>query len=142
MADTETAAYAEDALLHPVAPSLRVFRHAIASAPALNDTFKFFQIPKNVKIGIALLATTDMDTGAALLWTLRLSDGTTTKNLISSVSGQAMGVFLLDEEEGIGFVTDSDDYYIEVLTAAAPGTFTAGTLTVMVTYTAVLDNGA
>lgn len=145
MASTNALSYLEDALLNPVNLMGRVYRHPLlaASFPVLNDTINFFKIPKNVKIVSAVLAGTDMDTGATLVWTLRLTDGTTTKNLVAAQDGSTAAFCTnIDEEEGLGFVTDTDDYRVEVLVATAAGTAADGTLTVSLTYTAVLDAGA
>lgn len=147
MASTNADSYLEDALLNPPNPALRVFRHSIlaASAPATDDTINFFKLPKNVKIGMAWIASTDGDTNGSptLSFTLRITDDTTTKNLKTlALGGVAVSVLPADEEEGIGFVTDSDSYRVEVLVAVEAATAADMTLTVGLIYTGVLDNGA
>lgn len=92
---------------------------------ALNDTRRLMKVPINVCCGAnSFLQVGDMDSGTTLTLTLRITDGTTTKVLISaSTVGQAGGIarstLAPSVENGIGFVTDNNSYRLELLIAAA-----------------------
>lgn len=93
---------------------------------ALNDTRKLQQINSR---GITFGANTymqvgDMDSGTALVLTLRVTDGTTTKVLIDgSTVGQAGGIArptkIGTTETAIGWTTTSPNFWIELLIATA-----------------------
>ncbi len=92
---------------------------------ALNDTRKLLQLPYGVTIGAnSYMQVGDMDSGTALVLTLRISNGTTTKVLIdASTVGQAGGIIrptkIGTTENAVGFTTDSHGYYLELLIATA-----------------------
>jgi hypothetical protein len=92
---------------------------------ALNDTRRLIKVPINVCCGgNSFMQVGDMDTGTALVLTLRITDGTTTKVLISaSTVGQAGGIARSTlgptVENAIGFVTDNNNYRLELLIATA-----------------------
>lgn len=86
-----------------------------------NDIRRLCKVPANVCFGAGTyFQVGDMDSGTALVLTLRVTDGTTTKVLIhESTAGQAGGVARPTKgptvENGINFVTDNNDYRVELL---------------------------
>lgn len=104
---------------------------------ALNDTRKLLQIKSR---GITFTADTfmqvgDMDTSTGLVLTLRVTDGTTTKVLISGstvgqVGGLARPSLIGTTENAIGFTTTNSNFWVELLIAtAATGTATSANFT-------------
>jgi len=96
---------------------------------ATNDIFKIITLPERVTIGAnwALIAG-DHDTGANLVMTLRIYDGTTPKTIIDATTvGQAGGIIrptkIPTTENAIGFTTNSKLWWLEILiaTGAAGG---------------------
>lgn len=93
------------------------------SPGATNDTRRLNKVPINVCFGAGTyMQVGDMDSGAGLVLTLRVTDGTTTKVLISaSTVGQAGGIARPTlgptVEDAIGFVTNNNNYWIELLYA-------------------------
>lgn len=87
-----------------------------------NDTRKLLQLKSR---GITFTASTffqvgDMDSGSALVLTLRVTDGTTTKTLIhQSTAGQAGGIArptkIGTTEDAIGFTTTNPNFWLELL---------------------------
>lgn len=103
---------------------------------ALNDTRKLIKVPINVTIGAGcFFQVGDMDTSTGLVLTLRITDGTTTKVIIdASTAGQAGGIArptkIGTTETAIGFTTNNNLYWIELLIAtAATGTATSAVFT-------------
>lgn len=101
---------------------------------ALNDTRRLNKVPINTCFGAGtFIQVSDMDTGGpTLTLTLRVTDGTTTKVLISaSTAGQGGGLarptLAPAVEDGIGFTTNNNDYWVELLYAAAATTPASGT---------------
>ena len=112
-----------------------------ATALIINDTIKFFKVPKNAKPLDFWLAVDDLDSGTDITITARLSDGTTTDNFFAaSTVGQAGGLARCDLLAALEHVTETDDYYVEALIVAAP-TVGLGTLVACLTYTMDLETG-
>lgn len=88
---------------------------------ATNDVYKVQTFPKGTQMGGNWgIYAGDHDTGAGLVMTLRLNNGTTQKPLIYQTTvGQAGGVArpnsIITTITGIGFVTDSRDWWLELL---------------------------
>lgn len=87
---------------------------------ATNDVRKLFKLPRGLQITDCLMQTGDLDTGAGLVMSLRITNGTTTKLLIDSTTvGQAGGVIrptkIITTENGLGFVTPDASYWVEIL---------------------------
>lgn len=101
---------------------------------ALNDTRRLNKVPINVTFGPGtFIQCADLDSGGspALVLTLRVTDGTTTKVLISaSTVGQAGGLarptLAPGTETAIGWTTDGNGYWIELLYATAAATAASG----------------
>lgn len=91
------------------------------SPGSTNDTRKLLKVPRNVTFGAGtFMQVGDMDSGSALVLTLRVTDGTTTKVLIhQSTVGQAGGIArptkIGTTEDGIGFTTNNHNYWVELL---------------------------
>ena len=116
--------------------------YEVATALVINDVIQFFKLPRFAKPLDALLACDDLDTGSAITLTLRITDGTTTKNFFSaSTVGQAGGVARMDLLAALDdWETDNDDYRFEVLVAAAPSGGGTGTVVAWLQYTMDLEN--
>jgi hypothetical protein len=103
---------------------------------ALNDTRRLIKIPINVVIGAgSFFQVGDMDTGAALVLTMQVTDGTTTKTIIhQSTAGQAGGLArptkAASVEDAIGFVINTNNFWLELLIATAA----AGAQSAIFTY--------
>lgn len=100
---------------------------------ALNDIVKGPLLGIAVKVTAAVLSfDTPPETNGAPTMTveLQLTDGTTTKKLITLTAAQvaAGGVFYLDEYEGLGYVTPSAGFYVQAKVTAAPTTAAAAKL--------------
>lgn len=103
-----------------------------------NDTRRLLKVPINIVFTAdTFFQVSDMDTGTpALVMTLRVTDGTTTKVLIhQSTAGQAGGLArptkIPATENAIGWCTDNVNYWVELLidtqaATAASGTFVYG----------------
>lgn len=93
------------------------------------DVVKIMTLPKGVQLGAAwALILGDHDSGANLVLSLRIYDGTTPRYLIHQTTvGQAGGVAIPSKapatENAIGFTTDTDLWELEILidTGAAGG---------------------
>lgn len=104
-----------------LAPVLDLGNGSNITLGSTNDVYKIMTLPKGTMIGgnWAIYAG-DHDSGTALVVTLRLNDGTTQKPIIyQSTVGQAGGVArpasLPTVTTGIGFVTDSRSWWLELL---------------------------
>ena len=83
---------------------------------------------------------------------LILSDGSTDKILIEGGTNQTFAAGGTEDcfdlpsaatnEPGIGFVTTSWDWYVALDWKVVASTFAAGTVTVSIIYTTVLDGGS
>lgn len=88
---------------------------------ATGDTYKIMTLPKGTMIGGNWgIYAGDHDTGAGVVMTLRLNDGTTQKPIIyQSTVGQAGGVArpnsIITTITGVGFVTDTRNWWLELL---------------------------
>lgn len=101
-----------------------------------NDTRKLFKIPRGVTLVDAFMQVGDMDSGTALVLTLRVTDGTITKTLIhQSTVGQAGGIArptkIATSEDAIGYTIPNHNFWLEVLvstqaTGAQSAAFTYG----------------
>lgn len=101
---------------------------------ALNDTRKLLQLPRGVTIGAGtFFQVSDMDTGGpTLVLTLRVTDGTTTKDIINGsaaggTGGLARPTKAPASEPGVGFTTTSANFWLELLIATAATTAASGT---------------
>lgn len=102
---------------------------------ATSDTRRLLKIPINTVIGAgSFIQCSDMDTAGspALVMTLRITDGTTTKVIIDATTiGQTGGIIrptkIPATENAIGFVTDTVNYRLELLYVTAAGTAASGT---------------
>lgn len=114
-----------------------------------NDTYRLCQLPKRVTIADALIQTGDHDTNVspALVFSLRVTDGTTTKTIIHQTTvGQAGGVIrptkIATTENGLGFTTTSKDFWLEILIDTQAGTAAAAIFKGFVTLTGGYQPGA
>lgn len=107
---------------------------------ATNDTYRLCKLPKRVSITDALIQVGDLDSSTGLVFSLRVTDGTTTKTIIDqAATGQAGGVIrptkIATTENGLGFTTTSNAFWLEILIVTAPTTPAAGIFKVFVNLT-------
>lgn len=102
-----------------------------------------------IQIADCFIRCSDMDTNGSptLVFTLRVTDGTTTKVLIhQSTVGQAGGVIRPTKvpatEPGVGFVTTNGDFRVELLIDTGAATAAAGTLEVGLTLNGWYPSGS
>jgi hypothetical protein len=109
-----------------------IFSETFTPSGATNDTRRLNKVPINITFGAGtFLQVPDVDTGNAIVLTLQVTDGTTTKILIhQSTVGQAGGLARPTKspsvEDGIGFTTDNNNYWVELLYATQAGTAVSG----------------
>lgn len=102
---------------------------------ATGDNRRLIKIPINVACGAGtFFQVSDMDTNATptLVLTLRITDGTTTKILIhESTIGQTGGIArptkIPATENGIGFITNTNNYWLDLLYTTGAATGASGT---------------
>lgn len=118
--------------------------YTFSAALAADDVIQYSKLPKGAILcnpSAWFIQSADYDTSTNLTLTLRVTDGTTTKNIISaSAIAQSTGIRVNGDGTGlvtgwVGFELDSDLYRLEVLVAAGPSTSTSGTITVGCMYT-------
>lgn len=139
MATTTTTAGAAS-VVSPFVPvgglGVANYTYAVATAPIINDVFEMVRLPRNAKIVDVLLTSTDMDTSTGL--TLSVGYGGSTAYFISaSTIGQTGGVARMAAATAGAALTLTAEDTVDVLVAAAPTTFAAGSLTLTVTYVMV-----
>lgn len=121
---------------------------SITLGTTINDTLLLTPIPERITIGSNwALITGDLDTGTALVLTVRLNDGTTQKPIIdASTVGQAGGIIrptkIPTTETGIGFCTNSKLWWVEILVATAATTPAAGIVMVQCDFSGFYKPGA
>lgn len=97
-----------------------------------NDTRRLLKVPINVVFTAdTFIQVADMDSGSALVMTLRVTDGTTTKVLIDQTTiGQTGGIArptkIPATENAIGWCTDNVNYWIELLIVTQAAGATSG----------------
>ena len=112
------------------------------------DIVKFYALPRNAKIEWGRLRIpTALDTGAGLVLSVELTDGTTVKTLIHETDiGQAGGLAEpstgLANEDGVGFVIPSDGWEARVIVDTGVGTAeAAGDVNLYLSHTMYLETG-
>lgn len=125
-----------------------VYKWDFTAAIAANDVVNIVRLPKDaVLLGGFIETSADFDTSTNLTISLRVTDGTTTKTLISaSTLGQgAAGVVTETAGNGSlttgwrGFKTENDDYKVQLLFPAGPSTATSGSIYVGIKFS--MDSG-
>ena len=97
-----------------------------------NDTRRLLKVPINVVFTAdTFIQVADMDSGSALVMTLRVTDGTTTKVLIDQTTiGQTGGIArptkIPATENAIGWCTDNVNYWVELLIVTQAAGATSG----------------
>ena len=129
--------------------TLAVSKETAVTPGATNDIRKIFKVPRNVTFGAGTFVQIgDMDTGAGLVFTLRITDdGVAFKKLIdASTAGQAGGLARPSKgpatEDAIGFTTDSNAWWVEILWATAAAGAQAADLIVGVELSGFYLTGA
>jgi len=109
---------------------------------AAADTYRLCKLPKRVTVADALIQTGDLDSNGTplLVFSLRITDGTTTKTIIHQTTvGQAGGVIrptkIATTENGLGFTTTNKDFWLEILIDTGAATAAAGIFKVFVNLT-------
>jgi hypothetical protein len=108
---------------------------ALTVAPVINDVYQMIKVPAGARILGWALGADDIDTNGSPAVTLSLGDGASTARYVSASTIGQTGAAPVDAllKTGYGFVYTTDDT-IDILVAAAPATFAAGTIRCSVTY--------
>lgn len=110
--------------------------HTVAANPTANDILQLFKVPIKARILALSVAATDMDSSTGIAF--EIGDGGDTDRYITAagvgVSGQAGLMGRMDNPVGLNYQYTADDTIDLKWTAAASGTFTAGTVTVVLEY--------
>lgn len=106
---------------------------ALTVAPVINDVYQMIKVPNGARILDWTLGSDDIDSATGV--TLSLGDGNSTARYVSASSIGQTGAAPVNAllKTGYGFVYTTDDT-IDILVAAAPTTFVAGTIRCSVTY--------
>ena len=108
---------------------------ALTVAPVINDVYQMIKVPAGARIIGWTLGAVDLDTGTAI--TLSLGDGSSTARYVSASTIAQTGAAPVNAllKTGYGFAYTAEDT-IDILCAAAPTTFAAGSIRCSVTYIA------
>lgn len=108
---------------------------ALTVAPVINDVYQMIKVPNGARIIDWTLGSDDIDSNGAPAVTLSLGDGNSTARYVSASTIGQTGAAPVNAsvKAGFGFVYAADDT-IDILVAAAPATFAAGTIRCAVTY--------
>lgn len=109
--------------------------HSVAANPTATDIIQLFKIPKNARVLEMVCTATDMDSSTGIAFSI--GDGADTDRFITAaggVVGQAATIVRMDNPVGINYQYTADDTIDLTWTAAASGTFTAGSVTVVLLY--------
>lgn len=106
---------------------------ALTVAPVINDVYQMIKVPLGARILDWTLGSDDIDTATGV--TLSLGDGGSTARYVSASTIAQTGAAPVNAllKTGYGYVYTADDT-IDILVAAAPTTFAAGTIRCSVTY--------
>lgn len=110
------------------------------------DIRRICPVGRGVVIGAGCFVQTgDGDTGTAHVFDMKITNGATTKTIISgSTAGQAGGLVRPTKapsvEDGVGFVVPDDGYYIYLECTTAAGTEQAADIVVGVEFLGARDN--
>lgn len=132
MATTFTTALHDEGSASPFTPvpgaAFRIYdRYDLTAALIINDLIRGPYLPKGLVITDASLVCDDLDTHTTptVTLTLRVTNGTTTKNLfVASTVAQAGGMARADVAAGNGlyYEVPAAGYWLEILAVAAPAT--------------------
>lgn len=108
---------------------------ALTVAPVINDVYQMIKVPAGARIIDWVLGADDLDTNGSPTITLSLGDGSVVgRYVVASTIAQTGGVPINAQlKTGFGFQYTAEDT-IDILAAAAPATFAAGTIRCAVTY--------
>lgn len=116
---------------------------------ATSDVLKVTPVPRGVTFTDALVQFSDGDTNATptLVFSLQVTDDSTTKTLVhQSTIGQTGGIIRPTKvnatEDGIGFTTDNDNYYLRILYTTGAATAASSTVVVGVDLSGWYPDGA
>lgn len=106
---------------------------ALTVAPVINDVYQMIKVPAGARILAWTLGADDLDSGTTI--TLSLGDGASTARYVSASAIAQTGAAPVNAllKTGYGFQYTTDDT-IDILVAAAPTTFVAGSIRCSVTY--------
>jgi len=114
-----------------------------------NDTLKLCQSARNITVVDAYVQMSDGDTNATptLVFSLQVTDGTTTKTIIhQSTAGQAGGLVRPTKvpatEDGLGFTLDNENYWFRLLWVTQAATAAAVSITTCILVCGWYNYGA
>lgn len=138
MATYSSSAYTNSApfAAHGIAGNLKVARASVSctAAPSTSDTINFFYLPKNARVHLAVLESTDMDTNVSPSLTLNVGDsGDAGRYFAASTVGQAGTLSTAIATTGGDYIT-TDKTLITGVANANAATGAAGTLYLTMFY--------
>lgn len=138
MATYSSSAYTNKApfATHGIAANCKAafFTVTCAAAPATTDTINFGYLPKNARVLLAVLESTDMDTNGSPTLTLNVGDaGDADRYFAASTVGQTGTLSSAIATTGAGYLT-TDKTLITGVANANAATGAAGTLNLTVFY--------
>lgn len=108
---------------------------ALTVAPVINDVYQMIKVPLGARIIALTVGADDLDSNGSPTITLSAGDGGSTARYLSASTIAQTGAAPVDTllKTGYGYVYTADDT-LDILVAAAPATFAAGTLRMSATY--------
>lgn len=108
---------------------------ALTVAPVINDVYQMIKVPLGARILKWSIGADDLDTDASPTITLSLGDGGSVARYVSASTIGQTGAAPVKTmlKTGYGYVYTADDT-VDILVAAAPTAFAAGTIRCSVTY--------
>lgn len=108
---------------------------ALTVAPVINDVYQMIKVPAGARIIGWTLGSDDIDSNGSPAVTLSLGDGGSTARYVSASTIGQTGAAPVNAllKTGYGYVYTADDT-IDILCAAAPATFAAGSIRCSVKY--------
>lgn len=116
---------------------------------ATNDILKVVKVPRGVQFVDCFVQSTDGDTNATptAVFSLEVYDGTTTKTLIHESTilqggGLIRPTLVGSTEDGIGFTTNNDNFYLRIKYDTGAATAASSTINIGLTLSGWYPYGA
>lgn len=139
MATYSSAAYtySQPFASHGLSANVKVARATVTctAAPSTSDTLNFFYLPKNARVLLAVLESSDMDTNGTPTLALNIGDsGSATRYFSASTVGQAGTLSSAIATAGASYLT-TDKTLITGVASNNAATGAAGTVDLTMFYT-------
>ena len=131
-------------------PESTSFLLSVTATPgATSDVLKLTKVPRGVQFVDCFVQATDGDTNATptAVFSLEIYDGTTTKTLIHESTilqggGLIRPTLVGTTENGIGFTTNNDNFYLRIVYDTGAATAASATINVGLTLSGWYPYGA